>query len=118
MSWRILAAIIGGSVGGVLLCALAIFGVWYARCRKPAGPKKTVYLEEEAQKEDFIPEIMIDFPRMSASEETIGGVPGVPPPTSGPTSPTTVPGGDSIPKAKSRSKSKAKANNSPVDYDD
>jgi hypothetical protein len=94
--------------------------VWYAKCRKAKakGPTKTVYLQEEVQKEDFIPEIMIDFPRMSEPERTIGGMPGVAPPTSGPTSPAAQPASDSIPKAKSRSKAKAKANQSPIDYDD
>jgi hypothetical protein len=116
---RTLAAIIGGVVGGIIICSCIFFGVWYAKCRKAKakGPTKTVHLQEEAQKEDFIPEIMIDFPRMSEQERTIGGMPGVAPPTSGPTSPAAQPASDSIPKAKSKSKAKAKANQSPIDYD-
>ena len=61
----IMIAIICSVIGGFILCSVGCFGVYWTQYKRPDSAETVHHESDDNMSGDFIPEILIDFPRIS-----------------------------------------------------
>ena len=65
MSVGTLIAIICSVIGGCILCTVGVTGVYWTQYKRPESAETVHHESDDNMSGDFIPEILIDFPRIS-----------------------------------------------------